>query len=459
VNVFALEVEYLLGRVFAGDFQNRSESEWPPHPGRLFSALAAAYFENGANANEREALEWLECQRPPHIRAGLRGESQTPTAFVPTNYPGDGPPALRDKQPRFFPAQGPSETTVHFIWAEAEPAAKVASTLDQLASRTAYLGKACSVIRMRVADSAPEANYAPDGGGKYVLRVPVRGRLQELAWLFEADQRVSAGAQQRYRRTDESEGRANGPVGTEFGQMAVFRKKAGPGLPIEATLTLTEAVRKSLMSNAGNAGLITELLHGHNGDTHCAIAGLPFAGREHADGHLMGFALILPQTASLRDRRGVLAACRELEIRGLHIHGVGDWELEAADATTMNQTLRPMTWTRPSKIWRTVTPILLDRFPKKRGSNVEQILTAGCLRIGLPEPLAIEHGPYSSLQGVPPVPAFRLRRKDGEQPRWGVHAQIEFSVPVRGPIVLGAGRYFGLGLMRPDREENRNGQL
>jgi len=458
--VFALEVEYLLGRVFAGDFQNRAESEWPPHPARLFSALAAAYFENGANAREKEALEWLERQSPPHIRAGLAGESQAPVVFVPTNYPGDGPPLLREKQPRFFPAQGPSEATVHFIWPEAEPPVEVARALDQLASRTAYLGKACSVIRMRVAEAAPEPNYAPDAGGRHVLRIPGRGRLQELAWLFEADQRVSPGEQQRYRRIDEPEGRDSSPLETEFGQMAVFRKKAGPGLPIEAALTLTEAVRKALMSNAGNAGPITELLHGHNGDTHCVMAALPFVGREHADGHLMGFALILPHDASLTDRRSVLSACRELEERGLHIsETVGDWSVEATDTTTMNQTLRPMTWTRPSRVWRTVTPILLDRFPKKKGPGVEEILAAGCRRIGLPDPSGIEHGPYSSLEGVPPVPAFRLLRKKDQQPRWGVHARIEFAVPVRGPVLVGAGRYFGLGLMRPEREENRNGEL
>src|SRR5438552_5798240 len=120
--MFALEVEYLLGRVFAGDFQNRSESEWPPHPVRLFSALAAAYFENGGNTREKAALEWLESQDPPHIRAGSAGTSETPRAYVPTNYPGDGPPVLRGKQPRYFPAQGPSEATVHFIWPGAEPA-------------------------------------------------------------------------------------------------------------------------------------------------------------------------------------------------------------------------------------------------------------------------------------------------------------------------------------------------
>ena len=229
--MFAIEVEYLLGRVFAGDFKYRARSEWPPHPGRLFSALAAAYFEGGANLGEKDALEWLEEQKPPHIHAGEAGQGEMPLAYVPTNYPGDGPPVTRGKQPRFFPAQGPSDAVVHFVWRDAEAIAEIAAALDRLASRTAYLGKACSVVRVRVTDAAPEPNYAPDSGGEQVLRVPSKGRLQELAFLFEADQRVSSGAQQRYRKTDTDQSTIERePVGTEFGQMAIFRKTAGPGL-------------------------------------------------------------------------------------------------------------------------------------------------------------------------------------------------------------------------------------
>ncbi|MGE5488178.1 MAG: type I-U CRISPR-associated protein Csb2 [bacterium] len=449
--MLAFEVEYLLGRSFAGDFRDRSESEWPPHPARLFSALAAAFFENGAAAREREALEWLESQGPPSIKAGAAGNPVKTTAFVPTNYPGDPVPVLRGKQPRVFPAQAPSEATVYFIWPQAEPETDVSTALNSLAGRTAYLGKACSLVRMQVTDATPQPNYVPDPNGKCVLRVPSRGRLRELEWLFSADRRPSAGAQQRYSNLDDEQP-IEEPVPAEFGYMAVFDKKDGPGLPIEATLTLTEAVRSALMCVAGSDGAITELIHGHSGGTHCAIAALPFVGREHADGHVVGFAVVLPRNTPIRDRRAVLWACGELVQRGLHIPGIGNWTLGVIDATPLNRTLRSATWTQPARRWRSVTPILLDRFPKKKGPTVEEILTAACTRIGLPAPIGIDHGPYSWLPGVSAVPAFRLQRKNDDRPRWGVHATIEFPVKVTGPVLLGAGRYFGLGLMRPDAE-------
>jgi CRISPR-associated protein Csb2 len=147
-----------------------------------------------------------------------------------------------------------------------------------------------------------------------------------------------------------------------------------------------------------------------------------------------------------------------MEERGVNIPNVGDWKVEVEEEAALNQSLRAATWTRPARVWRTVTPILLDRFPKKKGPGVEEILAASCRRIGLPDPVGIEHGPYSTVDGVPPVPAFRLQRTGEERARWGVHARLEFATTVRGPMVLGAGRYFGLGFLRPEREAKLDGR-
>jgi CRISPR-associated protein Csb2 len=445
--MLALEVEYLVGRVFAGTFRDRSEPEWPPHPSRLYTALAAAYFEADANESERRALEWLERQGPPLIRAGRAGEPLRAVAYVPTNYIGDGPPAIRGKQPRVFAAQGPSEATVHFIWASAEPDPQIATALDALASRTGYLGKAASLIRMCVTDAAPEANWIPDPSGTHALRVARQGRLAELEGLFTADQRPTAGPQQKYRCTDDKQPRTEA-VESVFGEMLVFRKTSGVGLPIEAALTLTDAVRTAILSNAGGGGPIPDIINGHGETPHIAVIGLPFVGTEHADGHLLGFAVVLPRSAGPEDRRAVRAACARLQAKGVHLPGVlGNWTVEV-ELSPLAQALLPRTWNRASLRWASVTPILLDRFPSKKGPTVEEILRKSCERSGLPEP-EIEHSPYSKVPGVPPVPQFRLLRKREERARWGVHAELKFPVPVKGPVLLGAGRFFGMGLMKP----------
>ena len=450
--MFALEVEYLLRRSFAASFRDRSEAEWPPHPARLFSALAAAYFENGSVDRERRALEWLENQPAPLIHAGEASEGVRTEAFVPANYvkKSDYLPAVRNKQPRWFPAQSPSDAVAHFIWPRSEPDGETSSRLDELASRTAYLGRSCSVVRVRVAADAPTPNYEPSAQGAEIFRVPNAGRLKELEQLFAADQRPTPGAQVRYRNIGV---RPTIKLETTFDQMAIFRKVSGSDLPIEASVTLTAAVRVALMANAGKEGTLTPLLHGHDGTPHCAIAALPFVGRKYADGHLMGFAVILPRQSGAAERRAVLSACGDLSRNGLHIPEIGDWRIEPEEGTSLANTLRVSTWIGPARTWRSVTPVLLDQFPKKNGRSTEEILALACERAGLPAPMSIHHQPYSDLESVPPVPAFRLRRKSDERPRWGVHVKLTFHDMVRGPLLLGAGRFFGLGLMRPESSE------
>ncbi|MGQ9588956.1 MAG: type I-G CRISPR-associated protein Csb2, partial [Planctomycetota bacterium] len=58
--MFAIGIRYLNGFSVACEPDSREQPEWPPHPARVFMALAAAHFETGEDPAEREALLWLE---------------------------------------------------------------------------------------------------------------------------------------------------------------------------------------------------------------------------------------------------------------------------------------------------------------------------------------------------------------------------------------------------------------
>ncbi|MGZ8975757.1 type I-G CRISPR-associated protein Csb2, partial [Methylomagnum sp.] len=59
--MFALALRYLNGwAMAAADGARKERAEWPPHPDRVFMALAAAWFETGQAADEGAALRWLE---------------------------------------------------------------------------------------------------------------------------------------------------------------------------------------------------------------------------------------------------------------------------------------------------------------------------------------------------------------------------------------------------------------
>ena len=454
--MLAIEVEYLLGRVFAADFRDQEESEWPPHPDRLFSALVAAHHDTFGTEPERTALAWFQRLSPPEVAAGLKGVSDPVVTFVPTNYAGKSGsthPEQRGKQPRTFPVQGPSSPIVHFVWPDAQPDELIRAALSGLVARVPSLGRACSLVRMSLSDSPGGSSHVPHESGEQVMRVFGDQRMEELETLFNAGHRPQPGPQQRYRRLAGSDQQQI--ASSCFGEMIVLRRISGAGLPIEASLTLTTAVRKALLKIADDNGLMSDMLSGHGAHPHCAFVALPFAGYEHADGRLLAVGILLPRTISRQDRRKVMRSCSLLETINLR-DALSSWTVEVSGFDTPQQTLQPSTWSAPSQTWSTVTPILLDRFPKKNLS-AESILASACERVGLPAPAVIEHQPHSVLRGVPSVPEFRLLRSEGDRPRWGVHATFRFDVPVRGPVVIGAGRYFGLGLMKPIRGDRDDG--
>ena len=435
-----------MGRSYAADFRDATVSEWPPHPDRLFEALVAAHHDTFPEDGEDAVLRWLERLGAPQIAAGEMGRAASVVNFVPTNYNGKSGsphPDQRGRQPRTFPVQSPSSAVVQFVWPEADPDKSTRDKLGRLLARVPALGRACSLVRMRLAEVSEGPAFLPDPEGKEVLRVFGEGRLEELETLYKLGQRPSLAPQMRYGRA-----RAETPASEScFGEMIVLRRIEGQGLSIEAALTLTSALRKTLMKLSEHDPALCAFFSGHGAETHCAFVALPFVGHEYADGRLMGVAVVLPRTTGTAQRRKVLRACASIVNINLKDESAL-WNVELCGLDIPQRALRPQVWSGPSATWASVTPILLDRFPK-RSLPVEEILATACERAGLPRPVEIEHGPFSDIHAVSPVSEFRLLRSKADKPRWGVHAKFRFEKPVRGPILLGAGRFFGLGLLRP----------
>lgn len=437
--MLAFEIEFLMGRVFAGSHQQRDVVEWPPHPGRFFSALVAAAKHPSAPSGAEDALRWLENQAPPDITASEAAEGDPVQAFVPVNYLTSG---LGNKQARSFPAVTPRDACVHFVWRNADPPQSYRDILGDLASRVGYLGKAASPVRAALCSEPPAATHIPDEEGDEI-RVPAPGRLAELETAFSNDVRVLTSPVHRYRETVQ---RPLRPRST-FGDMIVFRRVTGSALPIEASLGATESLRRAMIRIAEEHSLLCQAIHGHEDGPHCAYVALPHVGSNYGDGRIMGLAIVMPRELPPDERRKVRSA--SFLLRHLSLPAAIVWELEC-EGENWPQTLSPNSWQGPARRWISATPILLDRFPKKDRLSVEDILLESLGRIGIEITAEISTNSFPYLKGVPPVRSFRLTR-DGKDrsAEWAVHASITFSAPVRGPILLGRGRYFGLGLLKP----------
>jgi len=123
--------------------------------------------------------------------------------------------------------------------------------------------------------------------------------------------------------------------------------------------------------------------------------------------------------------------------------------------------LQQETWIGPARCWATVTPVVLDRHHNgsNRWDKACETVKDSCERIGLPRPLEVTLQPNTRFSGVPAASAFApLLRKQGGTLQHH-HATILFDRPVYGPMMIGAGRFRGYGLCRPDhsfKEELNN---
>jgi CRISPR-associated protein Csb2 len=228
-------------------------------------------------------------------------------------------------------------------------------------------------------------------------------------------------------------------------------------------LALSQALRGTLLKQAeGEASL---LISGHaptggpGEDPHVAILPLPFVGHEHADGHLLGLALALPRILDRRLQDECLRALNtalnpDSYTLKLVCGRVGEMLLTPEERSSPPSALLASTWTRQSRTWATITPIVLDRFAPRRhrdqDAEAQAAIVVACDRIGLPRPTRIQLLPVSRFTGVPASRSFPtiLRKSDGAA-RWHIHAELEFPVEVEGPVLLGAGRFRGYGLCRP----------
>lgn len=327
--MFALEVEFLLGRYAAADFRDRDRPEWPPHPSRLFSALVAASSEAGLGESARAALLWLENQPPPRISAGGAAEQAPVTAYVPVNDPAaDYLPGRAERQPRTFPSVVLEHPAVQFIWPDAELDAALSGLLARIAENVSYVGSSRSPVRVRLCDRPAEAAWLPDDSGAEVLRVPGPGRLERLEWHYQNGLRPPPGAFQGYSRVPGPLAERR-PGASVFGEMIVFRLSGRARMEIETVLRLTDAMRAAVLSVAGEGGAaVPDLLNGHGVHPHLACVALPFVSEDqrHADGHVLGLAAVLPRRVDPDVRRQALRALARLD--RLDVAGVGRFTLE-----------------------------------------------------------------------------------------------------------------------------------
>lgn len=475
-----LEIEHLLGIAFAAREPADDVPDWPPQPDRVFSALVASWAARGERPAEREALLWLEAQPCPDIAASGGLPRTAPIVFVLPNDPESHKvadpkimPALRQRQARRFPAFRPEDPVVSLVWRDTVADSDVLGALNALAADTAYIGHSASLTRCRFYEGkTPASSTSP-------RRRVYPGRLAELEQRFHErpPQRPKPGEPVR----PSSDRIKPVPASIFADRWLVLEHVAGDMPDLRAAPLVARALRKALMSGYAQSfgeAAIPPAVSGHNADgsplrdAHLAIVPLAFLGMAFADGQVFGFALVPPGDGALLDDLSFQSAVkaiapwngargrRELELKcdGFHLTFTPSGE-------GTRRSLDPEPYIGVARRWASCTPIALDRHLKEKGNEARDVEMRGliaqaCRNIGLPAPVAIAAGKHSAMTGAPSA------YPSGGAPRWTAwrlptslasrqltHAVLEFAEPVRGPVMLGAGRFVGLGLCRAIRKD------
>ena len=507
--MIALGVRYLTKYAVATNLA-RQRPEWPPHPGRVFMAMAAAHFEAESDPEERTALEWLEAVSAPAMRASDAYDRTSVRAYVPVND-GHGGIVNRTRQDRTFPRTRPHDDCVYLIWEE-DPAPNIRVALESLCSKVTRVGHSSSAVQMWVVPEGrePEPDWLPGAQLQDVrLRVPSAGTLRSLESAFngaaiqEYDALAEAVATARGRdktrlkselKTKFSGGRPesrrpqltdwqgygrrpsvryeqpviNGPFDEDF---IVLTKTEGPALGLESTLQLTRALRNRATKPLGED--CPEWLSGHDSASaptqhpHVAFFPLPYVGADYADGHILGLGMAIPRhirhapdASPEEELRRVLGPLffnadtgEEREIR-IWNEGIWEWTLEREKSERPPVALQRLNWTKASQVWASVTPLVLHHYPKKRNGDVERIVKEAFASAFFPEPEFVGARSVSIVPGAGHAMAAPPFVEGGaDLCRYQTHIVARFAQPVRGPMLVGRGRFRGYGLFRPVTDE------
>ncbi|TWT29172.1 CRISPR-associated protein, family (Cas_GSU0054) [Posidoniimonas corsicana] len=214
--------EYLTGYAVSTDPVDRNRPEWPPHPARVFMALAAAWFETGEPEDEGAALRELERLGPPELILPARSnvfERSSVTLYVPVNDKNEAsaaklqsaPAVTRNKQARTLPRNWIGHFPCRAKWPVANAIGPHVEALDRLCAKVTRLGHSSSLVRMWIEPSdalgldEQSDHYAPTtnrGAALGHLRVasaglldslPAQTRVREIERFAELDLAIRSG--------------------------------------------------------------------------------------------------------------------------------------------------------------------------------------------------------------------------------------------------------------------------
>ena len=484
--------------------------EWPPSPARLFQALVAgAARGEGLSGYAVEAFEWLEGLDAPAIAAPAAYASRSFKNFVPNNdldAVGGDPARIGEIRTakiirrRYFDAGAPllyawrfapgAETDRH-----AQAISEIADALYQLGRGVDMAWAKGETLEQREAEARLRGHNGAvrrpnKSGSGAMLSCPRRGSLASLIRRFAATrERFNTTGTGKAARQLFSQAPKPDFVPIPYDSPSalllfdIMKPDADAFAPqsLERVVALTERIRGQAAARLkkglqDRAALIDHVFVGRDANEadkaqRIRITPLPSIGHAQTERSMRRVLVAAPPDCPIATA-DIAWAFSGLVLRFDPETGEvppGAATLVTADDRSMLDHYG-MDSRRKSRLWRTVTPAALPEPAARRRIDPrrrrEEAKSAGerlrehaaaewaarqALRhagvAALAQSVRVQREPFEAKGQRAEL--FALGTRFAKDRLW--HVEIAFADPASGPLILGDGRYLGLGLMRPVR--------
>ncbi len=479
------------------DGRYHGAGDWPPAPARLFQALVAGVARGAKLADDdRVALEWLEMLDAPIIAAPAARTGQFYNSYVPNNdldkVSGDLKRigeirTAKNIRPHIFDSSVP----LLFVWMfdNGENGEDNARTICQIAEQLYQLGRGvdmawawaevldASEIETRLTRHGGVVHRPSEGETGKALLCPRKGSLASLKKRYDANRTrftYIKGGKQLFSQPPKPRfakvAYDTPPRHFLFDIRAATHDESFIPWPSTRAAELVVALRDKAAGRLKEAlpekaGEIDRVLVGREATeadkaARVRILPLPSIGYIHADRAIRRVLVEIPPNCPLR-ADDIAWAFSGLEGTD---HSTGEilWNLVRATEQGMldhydvggnNQ--------NAFRVWRTITPAALPVMRTGRGTAGAKRV-AGEAKAARAVVQALRHaGIVVSVESIrvqrEPFDRNGARAEEFAMPERFVarglhHVEIAFAQVVRGPLVIGNGRYLGLGLMAPQKD-------
>ena len=438
----------------------QNHAEWPPSPARLLAALIAADgTRDRCRRTTGRELNLLAAADPPIIHADPDVHHQA----LQERYVA-GQERTKGQQQEYLARKGvlvrpgvravPRNPVVRFVYGIEIDDVDLAA-LEYRSARVGYLGCADSPVKVTVTRNSGLAfendsgiAWFPDEGGDEIVNIHARGDVER--WIAAFDAWSEHGATRTQTRRHQPRARYRHPddpsPNPDSGRVAAWLRFQRPLAGRRAVLVAHGLKQAALARYQQRYGESPAWLHGHvTSSIEYQLArflALPNVGHRHSDGRIFGGAVWVPGGVDETEARNLANALYSVEslllADGIKIaidrsRGGGGW------------TTRRSRWTRPAQRWVTVLPAVNDR----HGRIDSKAIVRWCEQAGLPDPIGYRISRKPLVPGGVDLHPSETRRPGHAQTRPYAHIGLAFEEPVRGPVVVGAARSYGLGLCAP----------